>query len=53
MDRKQYNAPKLVGYGPIADHTFNTPGQGDKSSNTSFELDKFTELSHPGGTAGS
>jgi hypothetical protein len=47
MDRKEYKAPKLVAYGPIADHTFNTPGAGDKSSDTSFVTDKFGELSHP------
>jgi hypothetical protein len=50
MDRKQYKAPKLVGYGPIADHTFNTPGEGDKSSNTTYVTDKFGEYSHPGTT---
>jgi hypothetical protein len=45
--RKEYTAPKLVAYGPIADHTFNNPGVGDKSSNTTFATDKFGEFSHP------
>src|SRR5438132_448207 len=26
MEKHEYKAPKLVTYGPIADHTFNTPG---------------------------
>jgi hypothetical protein len=47
MDRKEYKAPKLVAYGPIADHTFNTPGVGDKSA-TPMVTDKFGEYSHPG-----
>ena len=47
MDKKEYKTPKLVSYGPIADHTFNNPGVGDKSSNTAFVTDKFGEYSHP------
>ena len=46
VEKKQYKAPKLVSYGPIADHTFNNPGVGDKSS-TPMETDKFGEFSHP------
>jgi hypothetical protein len=49
VEKKQYKAPKLVSYGPIADHTFNNPGVGDKSS-TPMETDKFGEFSHPGTT---
>jgi hypothetical protein len=47
MERKEYKAPRLVAYGPIADHTFNTPGAGDKSA-TVMQTDKFGEYSHPG-----
>ena len=42
-----YNPPTLIEYGPIGDHTFNNPGQGDKSSDTSLEQDSFLEFSHP------
>ena len=47
MQRKEYKTPKLVAYGPIADHTFNNPGVGDKSSNTTFETDKFGDTLTP------
>lgn len=42
-----YQAPAVVDYGSIADHTFQTPGQGTKSSDTHFLTDKFNEFSHP------
>jgi hypothetical protein len=42
-----YQAPVVVDYGSIADHTFQTPGKGTKSSNTTFLTDKFNEYSHP------
>jgi hypothetical protein len=45
--KKRYQPPTLVKYGPIGDHTFNNPGEGDKSANTTFALDKFGEFSHP------
>ena len=45
--KKQYKAPELTSYGWMGNHTFQTPGQGTKSSNTAFELDKFSEFSHP------
>jgi hypothetical protein len=40
-----YEAPKIVDYGSISDHTFQTPGKGTKSA-TPQELDKFGEFSH-------
>lgn len=43
----EYEAPAVVDYGSIADHTFQTPGKGTKSSNTTFLTDKFGEYSHP------
>ena len=39
-----YEAPKVVDYGAIADHTFNTPG-GTKGCQTNCHLDNFTEQS--------
>ena len=44
--KKPYEMPRLIEYGSIADRTLQTPGVGDKSSDTSFELDKFGEFSH-------
>ena len=44
---KEYEAPTIEDFGSIADHTFQTPGEGTKSSDTSFELDTFGEHSHP------
>jgi hypothetical protein len=44
-----YEAPAIEDYGSIADHTFQTPGQGTKSSDTTFEKDTFGEFSHPAG----
>jgi hypothetical protein len=43
-----YETPDIVDYGLIAEHTFTTPGKGTKSGNTTYELDKFGEFSHPG-----
>jgi hypothetical protein len=42
-----YEAPAIEDYGSIADHTFQTPGSGTKSSDTTFETDTFMEHSHP------
>lgn len=41
-----YEAPVILDHGSIADHTFDNPGKGDKSS-TVMETDKFGEFSHP------
>lgn len=43
----KYEAPRIEDFGSIADHTFDNPGKGDKSSDTTFETDKFGEFSHP------
>lgn len=43
----EYEAPAIVDFGSIADHTFNNPGEGDKSSDNTLETDKFGEYSHP------
>jgi hypothetical protein len=48
-----YEAPVIEDYGSIADHTFQTPGEGTKSSDTTFETDKYGEFSHPGTVVGS
>ena len=45
--RMKYQAPKVVDHVSIADHTFQTPGKGTKSSDTTFITDKFHEFSHP------
>ena len=45
--KKQYQPPTLTTYGPIGDHTFQTPGQGTKSGITTYELDSVAEFSHP------
>lgn len=42
-----YEAPAIVDFGSIADHTFQTPGVGTKSSDTTFVQDKYAEYSHP------
>ena len=41
-----YEAPHIVDHGSIADHTFNNPGEGDKSA-TVLATDKYGEFSHP------
>jgi hypothetical protein len=46
----EYIKPEITDLGSVADHTFQTPGQGTKSSDTTFELDTFGELSHPAAT---
>lgn len=43
----QYERPEIEDFGSIADHTFDNPGRGDKSGNTTFETDKWGEYSHP------
>lgn len=40
----RYEAPKVVDYGSIADHTFTTPG-GEKGCQTNCHLDTFNEQS--------
>jgi hypothetical protein len=40
----KYEAPKVVDYGSIADHTFTTPG-GEKGCQTNCHLDMFNEQS--------
>ena len=42
-----YEAPAIEDYGSIADHTYQTPGKGTKSTDTTFVTDKFGEYSHP------
>jgi hypothetical protein len=42
-----YTRPTVTDFGSIRDHTYQTPGQGTKSTNTTFQLDKFGEYSHP------
>jgi hypothetical protein len=44
--RLPYEAPKIVDFGSIADHTFDNPGKGDKSPDP-LALDKWGEPSHP------
>jgi hypothetical protein len=41
-----YQAPEVEDLGSIAEHTFDNPGKGDKSS-TPMETDKYGEFSHP------
>jgi hypothetical protein len=40
----KYEAPKVVDYGSIADHTFQTPG-GEKGCTSNCHLDMFDEQS--------
>jgi hypothetical protein len=40
----KYEAPKVVDYGSIADHTFQTPG-GQKGCQTNCHIDSFSENS--------
>jgi len=42
--KKAYTAPTVIEYGPIADHTFQTPG-GVKGCTSGCHLDNFTENS--------
>jgi hypothetical protein len=41
-----YEAPEVEDYGSIADHTFDNPGEGDKSD-VVMATDKWGEFSHP------
>lgn len=41
-----YEAPEVVDYGSITDHTFDNPGKGDKAAEP-METDKYGEFSHP------
>ena len=44
----RYEKPEVKDFGSIAGHTFDNPGSGDKSSDTTFEQDPmFGEYSHP------
>ena len=43
----RYEAPAIEDLGSIADNTFQTPGVGTKSSDTTYEPDKYGEYSHP------
>ena len=44
----RYEAPAIEDLGSIADNTFQTPGEGTKSSPTPrIEMDKYGEYSHP------
>lgn len=42
--KKAYQAPQVFEYGPIGDHTFNTPG-GTKGCTTNCHTDNFGEQS--------
>lgn len=46
--KKTYEMPRLIEYGSIADRTLQTPGEGTKSADITFEPDRFDELSHAG-----
>ena len=46
MKKVLYEAPKVIDFGSIADHTFDNPGEGDKSA-TVLATDKYGEYSHP------
>lgn len=46
-----YSKPKVTDFGSIAAHTFQTPGKGTKSTNSTFLTDKFGEYSHPASTS--
>ena len=48
----EYQAPKIVDHGSIADHTFQTPGKDTKSNDTTFQTDKYGEFSHPAPVSG-
>ena len=42
-----YKVPEIIDFGSIASHTFDNPGVGDKSPDTTLETDTFGEYSHP------
>ena len=48
--KMQYEAPAVIDYGSIADHTFDNPGKGDKAAEV-METDKWGEYSHPFATS--
>jgi hypothetical protein len=48
----EYQAPRVVDHGSIADHTFQTPGKGTKSGITTYQTDKWGEFSHPAPVSG-
>jgi len=43
--KKAYQAPELIEYGPIGDHTFTTPHGQVKGCTTNCHTDNFNELS--------
>ena len=43
--KKTYSTPTLIDYGPIADHTFTTPGGRYKGCKAHCHMDKFSEPS--------
>jgi hypothetical protein len=44
---QMYSKPEVTDLGSIVEHTFDNPGKGDKSSDTTLVTDKFGEYSHP------
>jgi hypothetical protein len=46
-DFMKYEKPVVLDYGSIAGHTFDNPGEGDKSDFTNYATDKYGEFSHP------
>jgi len=48
QNKTPYQPPRVVAYGPIGDHTFNTPG-GTKGCTSNCHIDKWGEQSaNPG-----
>jgi hypothetical protein len=43
----RYEKPEVTDFGSIAGHTYDNPGEGDKSDFTDYETDTFGEFSHP------
>lgn len=43
----KYEKPEVTDFGSVASHTFDNPGEGDKSDFTNYETDKYGEFSHP------
>lgn len=48
-----YEAPTIVDYGSIVEHTFTTPGGAVKGCTVNCHLDKFNEHSQNETTGGS
>ena len=44
QNKNPYQPPRVVAYGPIGDHTFNTPG-GVKGCKSNCHIDNFGEQS--------